>query len=170
MKVRMASLADARRIEEIRVLTWRFAYREVLPPENLDAMPIDETRWAHRIKEPPPGWTIIVAEDGGHVVGFASTGPSRDQLGIGELYAIYVEPDAWSTGAGRELIVRAEEELAKTWGEATLWVLENNPRARRFYERAGWEHDGVRKLERFLETEVAEVRYRRRLTSSRSRA
>ncbi|HEV2592481.1 MAG TPA: GNAT family N-acetyltransferase [Gaiellaceae bacterium] len=162
MDVRNASLADARRIEEIRVRTWRAAYREVFAPDRLDAMVIDETRWAHRINEPPPGWTIIVADVGERVVGFASTGPSRDQQGVGELYAIYVEPNAWSTGAGRALIVRSEAELAATWSEATLWVLEENVRARRFYERAGWEHDGVRKLETFLETEVAEVRYRKR--------
>jgi GNAT superfamily N-acetyltransferase len=166
--IREANVDEARRIEEIRIRTWRIAYRDVLPPEDLDAMPIDETRWVHRIAEPPPGWSTVVAEDGGRVVGFATTGPSRDQEGIGELYAIYVEPDAWSTGTGRALIERAEAELARSYAEATLWVLEDNPRARRFYEHAGWQHDGVRQLETFLETEVPEVRYRKRLTRSRS--
>jgi len=151
------------------VHAWRSAYRHVLPPERLEAMPIDETRWLHRINEPPPGWTTVVADDGGRVIGFASTGPSRDQQGIGELYAIYVEPGAWSAGAGRALIASAEAALAEAYGEATLWVLEDNPRARKFYERAGWELEGVRKIEAFLDTEVAEVRYRKRLTSSRSR-
>ena len=42
-------------------------------------------------------------------------------------------------------------------------MLEDNPRARNFYERAGWEPDGGRKLDRFLETEVSELRYRKRL-------
>lgn len=143
--------------------TWGVAYRHVFPPEDLDAMPIDETRWTHRIAEPPPGWRTHVAEDGGRVIGFASVGPSRDQEGVGELYAIYVEPDGWSAGAGRALIERAEDALAASYREATLWVLEANDRARRFYERAGWELDGVRKLETFLGSEVAEVRYRKRL-------
>jgi GNAT superfamily N-acetyltransferase len=168
--VRDATVGDARRIEEIRVRTWRVAYRHVLPPEDLDAMPIDETRWAHRIMEPPPGWGIYVAEDEGRIIGFASIGPSRDEQGVGELYAIYVEPEAWSTGAGRALIEHAEEGLRAGWAESTLWVLEDNPRAQRFYERAGWELDGLRKVETFVGAEVAEVRYRKRLTSSRSRA
>ena len=168
MQIRTATVEDARRVEEIRIRTWRAAYRGVLPPDDLDAMPIDETRWRHRIAEPPPGWQTYVADDGGRVIGFTSVGPSRDQQGIGELYAIYVEPHAWSTGAGRALIARAEQALAESYREATLWVLEENTRARRFYERAGWELDGVRKLETFLGTEVAEVRYRKRLTSSRS--
>lgn len=148
--------------------TWRAAYRHVLPAAKLEAMPIDETRWLHRVVEPPPGWSTCVAEVNGRVVGFAATGPSRDKKGVGELYAIYVEPDAWSTGTGRALIAAAERELAHTYREAHLWVLEDNPRARRFYERAGWQLDGVRKLETFLDTEVPAVRYRRRLTTSRS--
>ena len=77
------------------------------------------------------------------IVGFASVGPSRDERGIGELYAIYVEPDQWSTGAGRALIERAEERLRHAYGEATLWVLEDNPRARAFYERGGWQRTAM---------------------------
>ncbi len=162
MEVRPATVDDARRIEEIRVRTWRSAYRHVLPPDRLDAMPIDETRWVHRIVEPPPGWAVLVADDAGSVIGFAATGPSRDQEGLGELYAIYVDQHAWSTGAGRALIERAEAALAAQYDEATLWVLEDNDRARRFYERAGWALEGLRKVESFLDTEVAEVRYRKR--------
>jgi RimJ/RimL family protein N-acetyltransferase len=44
--------------------------------------------------------------------------------------------------------------------QAILWVLEDNPRARAFYERCGWQLDGVARGETFLETPVAEVRYR----------
>ena len=69
----------------------------------------------------------MVVGDAG-VIGFASVGPSRDEHEVGELYAIYVDPDAWSTGAGRALIERAEERLRDDYPEATLWVLEDNPR------------------------------------------
>ena len=43
---------------------------------------------------------------------------------------------------------------------AMLWVLADNPRARRFYEREGWALDGVTKTGKFLGVPVAEVRYR----------
>ena len=39
-------------------------------------------------------------------------------------------------------------------------VVEENPRARRFYEHAGWTADGGVKDEEWLETHVREVRYR----------
>lgn len=170
MRVRTATPGDALAIETIRVRAWRAAYRHVLPPHELDAMPVDESRWRGRLLQPPAGWETFVAEHGGRVVGFACVGPSRDELELGELYAIYVDPDAWSTGAGRELMLRSEDALQAGYREATLWVLEDNPRARRFYELAGWEPDGARKVEERWGVPAPEVRYRKRLSSSRSRS
>ena len=132
VKVRLASAADAPAIETVRVHGWRTAYRHVFPPAELDALTIDPERWRPRLRVPPRGWTTMVCEDGGRVVGFSSVGPSRDEDGLGELYAIYVDPDSWSTGAGRALLAAAEERLASAYESALLWVLEDNPRARRF--------------------------------------
>jgi ribosomal protein S18 acetylase RimI-like enzyme len=159
--IRPASPEDALAIETIRVHGWRSAYRHVYPVAELDALPIDPDRWRSRLHVPPPGWTTIVCEDEGRVVGFASSGPSRDEDEIGELYAIYVEPDAWSTGAGRALMAEAERRLSSEYDAALLWVLEDNPRARGFYERAGWAPDGVRKAEERLGVRAPEVRYRK---------
>jgi RimJ/RimL family protein N-acetyltransferase len=44
-----------------------------------------------------------------------------------------------------------------------LWVHPGNERACHFYERAGWQHDGQRRVQEVLGVTVAEVRYRRRL-------
>jgi ribosomal protein S18 acetylase RimI-like enzyme len=164
MHIRPASADDALAIETIRVRGWRSAYRHVFPAAELDALPIDAERWRARLHVPPPGWTTVVCEDDGSIVGFASTGPSRDEDVIGELYAIYVDPDAWSTGAGRALMVAAEQQLAADYDAALLWVLEDNPRARGFYERAGWAPDGVRKAEERFGVRAPEVRYRKDFT------
>jgi len=163
MEVRKATAADAFAIETIRIAGWRAAYRHVFPPEELDALPVDESRWRPRLETPPRGWTTSVAVRGGAVVGFSSIGPSRDERGIGELYALYVDPDHWSTGAGLSLMTHAEAQLAAEYAEATLWVLEDNPRARRFYERAGWATDGARKAEERWGVRAPEVRYRKSL-------
>jgi GNAT superfamily N-acetyltransferase len=162
--VRLANGSDSLAIETIRVRGWQTAYRHVFPVDELDALPIDDERWRPRLAAPPPGWsTFVVEDDTGRVVGFSSVGPSRDERGVGELYAIYVDPDAWSTGAGRALIERAEEQLRAAYEVATLWVLEDNPRARDFYERAGWAPDGARKAEERLGVRAPEVRYRKEL-------
>jgi GNAT superfamily N-acetyltransferase len=161
MVVRQATAEDALAIETIRVRGWRTAYRHVFPSGELDALPIDATRWRDRLTTPPVGWSTFVAERAGAVIGFAAVGPSRDERAIGELYAIYVEPDAWSTGAGRALLERAEELLRARYAQGTLWVLEDNPPARRFYELAGWVPDGARKAEERWGVHAPEVRYRK---------
>ena len=106
---------------------------------------------------------VFVAEAEG-IVGFVSTGDSRDADAEAELYAIYVLPRAWGTEAGSALLragVRAMRDRGT--GDAVLWVLEDNPRARHFYEREGWSLDGERKEDEYLGVRVAEVRYRIRL-------
>ena len=73
----------------------------------------------------------------------ARGGPRPAQSLTAELYALYVAPAYWSTGAGRALIGRVlEEAQAEGYPRILLWVLEQNARARRFYERAGLRQRG----------------------------
>lgn len=98
------------------------------------------------------------------MVGFASVGPCRDpdRPGAGELYAIYLLPEAWGCGVGRELIIAGLDVLAGfKFAEATLWVLDTNARARRFYETAGWVIDDASRVEEGFGFPIPEVRYRR---------
>lgn len=166
MEIRRAIAEDAAGIARAQERGWQAAYRHVFPVEELDRGGfIKPERWTERLLRPPWGWGTFVAEEGGAVVGFISVGPSRDERGIGELYAIYVDPDWWSTGTGRALIEHAEQQLSVEYREATLWVLEDNPRARSFYERAGWTLDGARKAEARWGVRAPEVRYRKSLVS-----
>ena len=111
----------------------------------------------------------IVAEVNGRIVGFISVGPTVDDEGDGELYAIYVRPRHWGTGVGRELIAAGEERLRELGHrEAHLWVLDDNPRARRFYEAAGWSTDGTRRTIELFGMEIPEVRYTKALYAASS--
>lgn len=68
----------------------------------------------------------------------------------GWLEAMYVRPAAWGTGLADELHAAAVAELRRRdGGRARLWVLEQNARARRFYERHGWRPDGSRRVVEF---------------------
>src|SRR5450759_952024 len=83
-------------------------------------------------------------------VAFASYGPERGADGqpgpapgsgrgqaTAELYAIYAAPARWATGAGRALMDAVlGRARAAGYARISLWVLEDNSRARRFYERA----------------------------------
>lgn len=75
----------------------------------------------------------------------------------------------WGTGRGRALLAAAEERLrGDGFDEAVLWVLAGNDRARRFYEAAGWAHDGSVRVDEVGppgpgRIAVDEARYRARL-------
>jgi GNAT superfamily N-acetyltransferase len=169
VRIRLATAADAEAIERIRIRGWRVAYRHVFPPEQLDAMPIDWSRWLEWLTQPSPA-RCFVAEDEAGLLGFATVGPSAFPDRFGELHGLYVDPDRWGEGAGRALLARAEDELAETWDEAILWTLEDNLRTRRFYEAAGWHLDGTTGSFERLGVSAAIVRYAKRLSKSASRS
>jgi GNAT superfamily N-acetyltransferase len=158
--VRRATPEDAGAIAEIQVETWRAAYVGVMPQATLDALDVDErTRaWRHWVSAE---WSAqFVAKRDSRSVGFASVGPCRHEQATGELYAIYVRPDSWSTGAGLALMEAGVAWLAERWPQAVLWVAEENPRARRFYERYGWVAETTRVEEVAPGARIQEVLYR----------
>jgi GNAT superfamily N-acetyltransferase len=170
MRVRVASPDDAEAIERARVRAWQVAYRHVFPPEALDGLPVDWSRWAEALARPEPGYVCFVAVDESRLLGWATVGPSACPDRYGELHGLYVDPECWGRGAGRALLERSEAELAQTWDEAILWTLEDNPRTRRFYEAAGWRPDGTTGTFERLGVRAPVVRYAKRLRSSTSRS
>jgi GNAT superfamily N-acetyltransferase len=167
MNVRVASDSDARQIAEVHVATWRVAYRGLVPDEYLASLSVDqrEEAWWRILAgaDPPRTGALVLHHDVG-VVAFAHWSPSRDDDAgptIGEVTAIYVLPDFWGAGGGRSLLDGAIDNLRQAgFVRATLWVLETNLRARRFYEATGWLADGATKVEDRGSFSLREVRYR----------
>jgi GNAT superfamily N-acetyltransferase len=117
---------------------------------------------------------VLVAVTDGQICGAAWFGPARDTdtdpAHVGELIGIYLLADAWGKGVGRSLMITVMERLAAAgYSQATLWVLESNVRARRFYAQAGWCEDGAVKQDDRLGFPMIEVRYRRRLSREDTR-
>lgn len=170
LRVRPATLDDAPAIADVHVASWRVTYRGVLSDEVLDGpeLPVNRLRLWQRMLGPgaPSGHAVLVAEKASTgVVAFVDVGPSRDTdvaASTGEVVAIYAAPADWGTGAGRELMTAGLAALRAAGSPvATLWVLDSNARARRFYERAGFAPDGTSKVETFAGATITEVRYRR---------
>jgi GNAT superfamily N-acetyltransferase len=157
--VRPGTPEDAEGVARVHVETWQAAYAHTLPQQQLAALSIDEA--VDRSRRWPP---TFVAERDGEIVGFVSVGAGREPESDGELFAIYVHPQAWGTGTGRALIEAGEGELRRLGHQdAILWVLGDNPRARRFYELAGWSLDRDSREIHIFGFDVAEVRYSKRL-------
>lgn len=165
--IRDATAADARAIAELTVAGWRAAYRQILPDDYLDGLSVDarETGWRAFLEASDGAGTAAwIAMRDGRAVGFASGGPPRDDDAppdAREVFAIYVDPRAWRTGAGRLLLGRAADWAAQQGArQMLLWVLERNDPARAFYEAMGWRPDGGRQLIELHEASAVEVRYR----------
>lgn len=146
--IRRATCEDAAAVAVVQVRSSAWAYAGLLPQhEPIEARVARRTLvWREQLAEDGTRQTFVAERDE-VVVGFVTVGPAEDETlaGIGQLFAIYVEPDVVGGGVGRALLERAVAELgARGFGEAVLWVLEENARARRFYERAGWSLDGAR--------------------------
>ena len=153
IEIRDGRVDDADDVASIHVRSWRAAYRGLIDQEVLDGLSIPDraVSWRGFIATPlPTGLGILVAVRDGTILGWASFGSGRDDDGAadGEVYGIYADPDAWSTGVGRALLEAVEQRIADAGHtRAYLWVLDGNDRADAFYARQGWELDGATKVD-----------------------
>jgi GNAT superfamily N-acetyltransferase len=99
------------------------------------------------------------------VCAFSVFGPSRDDdatPNVGEVFALHVAPTSWGRGVGSTLLRRTLEQLRASGSVGvSLWVIDGNARARRFYEHQGWHLDGTQRTSaRIADSPLREVRYR----------
>jgi GNAT superfamily N-acetyltransferase len=113
-----------------------------------------------------PDLSVLVAEDGGEVVGYVGCGASRDEdIGdeAGEVRSLFVASSSWRGGVGKALVAGARAvQRGRGYSRAIVWSFSANDRANRFYEAQGFERDGAERTEdRF--GDIPSVRYRRSL-------
>lgn len=169
--VRAARPDDAGAIADAHVRGWLAAYRGLVPDSILDSLSVGRrtTFWRDTISAETrgsvPAARTWVVEAAGQVQGFASTGAIRDQpdglARAGEVFAIYLAPEARGRGFGRALFTHAVEDLrARGFDPIVVWVFEANVGARDFYEAAAFRPDGARQPVDFGEVALPEIRYR----------
>ncbi|MFI9643012.1 GNAT family N-acetyltransferase [Micromonospora sp. NPDC051925] len=155
LTIRREEPDDAEAIARVHIHGWQAGYAGIMPAEVLARL--NPVAWAQRRRDlgtadPEHPFTTLLAEIDGMPAGFTTFGPYRNDqdrgdldLGHGEVLAMYVEPAHWGDGTARALLAAARDGLAAHgWREYRLWVLADNARARRFYERAGLSADGQR--------------------------
>ncbi|MFI6421644.1 GNAT family N-acetyltransferase [Streptomyces sp. NPDC050842] len=180
--IREAIPEDAAALAAVHVLSWRAAYRDLLPGPYLDALDPEERAavWHARLTAQDRPTVLLATEADGRVVAFscfrawpdgaeqadgtADEPGALDPATTAELAALYSLPEVWGTGVGRTLLAASTESLAAAgFRTAALWVLAGNARGRRFYEAAGWRPDGTTVRDVTGGRELEELRYRRAL-------
>jgi GNAT superfamily N-acetyltransferase len=172
--VREARPDDGPAMGVIHVAAWRSAYVGVMSDSYLESL--DPTtfglRWEASLRESTGGSTVLVVLDDDRIVAMCAVGSLRDRSEpadpTGELMMLNADPTAFGTGAATELHTAALEALRDQGHlSAALWVVDRNPRARRFYEREGWAADGVERVDEVGGTPIHELRYTRDIPSHR---
>jgi GNAT superfamily N-acetyltransferase len=146
-RIRVATPDDAHGLGIMHVASWREAYTGVLPDNILSSLSIEGrvAMWDQILRQPTNSSSTVVylAERDGTIVGFGSCGWQRAEdlkaKGYdGEFSAIYVLREFQGKGVGARLLGKMSLDLVgRGFESAALWVLRDNPKARRFYEHRG---------------------------------
>ena len=121
---------------------WHEAYAELVSRDYLDRLTLE------KCEKMAFSWpdNTLVAKDGETVVGFVSWGDRGEEApGVGEIFALYVLSAYYGTGLGRRLMEAGLAQL-KDYPKVCLWVLKENGRAIRFYEKCGFRPDGTEEV------------------------
>lgn len=166
--IRLAKEEDAYTIALIHVKSWQKIYRGHIPDSVLDHLSVNvrEQKWRDLINNDTK---ILVIEKNNAIVGFASLCAARDvdtnQKTCGEISAIYLHPEVWHQGLGKQLCQKAFFELkGMGFNKVILWVLKENTQARRFYESMGFISTGKTKTDKYDENvTLHEICYQKKL-------
>lgn len=139
--------------------SWKWAYRDIIPQSYLESIPTGS--WTPRLSG--FGRNSLVMLDGENYIGTSSYCEARlsEFAGFGEIVSIYLLPEYAGRGYGRQLLSAAVNELAELGcRDIYLWVLEENHRARVFYQKFGFVLS-----DEYLDTEIGgkklrELQYR----------
>ena len=173
--IRRAQLGDAVAIAELHGRSFLATYPGLLRTREATLRGSDERNalWTRRLQEPGMGSETFVAHTDQRLRGFLYTGPTADSDDIpwhtGQVYSIHVDPSSQGAGIGSELLAAGIAfQLAAGVEDVTLWVVDFNLGARKFYEAHGFRLDGAQRTEVLAlgvgdGDQVDVLRYRRRL-------
>lgn len=144
---RYANKEDADTLALINSKSFQQAFKGIIPDDFLKVKFSYERLKERLYKELNEESTIscIIYKDD-LPVGMQTFGESdnkeRDKSEI-EIWRIYLLPEYWGQNIGIEFISWGLKELKKKGcKKVVLWVVEQNARARKFYEKVGFTHDG----------------------------
>jgi GNAT superfamily N-acetyltransferase len=180
--IRLARPDDALAIARVHVESWQRAYVGLVEPDYLSGLEIAERGegWEARLVTGlggdlalRPWWaggrparTEVLLDPAQRVQGFVSYGPLRPEpgeiaeAGGGELYALYLHPEAWGLGGGWALYERCLAALRLAgFEQVTIWAMRGASQARAFYERQGAQLQPGGRIHRTQGIEMDLVRY-----------
>jgi GNAT superfamily N-acetyltransferase len=169
MTVRPATVRDTKAIAQIQALASQMAFKALFPGEAVpvaDSLATSQAYWREAIEYIEP--QVLVAVKGDTVLGFVGFDRSRDAKTpntMGEIWAIYADPNHWGEGVGLALWDAARDGLLEEGcTKVTVWVPLGCERALRFHDMAGFKREMTSiKTVPMGKVKVEEIRFKRDL-------
>lgn len=117
---------------------WHDAYPGLVRREYLENLTLEK---CEKIAFDWPD-NLIIAKAKDSVIGFVGYGDRGDEApDTGEVFALYILSEYYGKSVGRQLMDAALQRL-REYPQVCLWVLKENKRAIRFYQKCGFCPDG----------------------------
>lgn len=138
MQIRLINENDDKNaISHVYEESWKSAYKDIIPQYYLEN--IKNGQWVKSLDNPE--WHSLIMLDNNKIVGTSAYCKSRfdEMKNFGEIISIYLLPEYFGKGYGYNLLQASIKGLTQMgYVDIFLWVLEDNIRARRFYEKYGF--------------------------------
>ena len=163
VKIRKAIPGDEQVLAYIQTESWKAAFVDILSPEELERctnLQKAEQMYHGVLRREGCNMAIELVNDNPHCI--AAWGTNRCDLGdtVGELICIHSLQNNWAKGYGSAMMEYVLAQLQQANYESViLWVFEENSRARKFYEKHGFELTSQTKTY----NGIIEVMYRKKL-------
>ena len=138
--VQQATKADVLPIAQILTQSWRGAFKELVSSDELTQI-ASEKRFCFILEN-------VLSCDKGHLrMALRGGDPAGEIFWLSgqqnmdaEIVSLFVVPQAWGQGVGKQLLLQAEKEIqAERDNELIeLWTFQKNVHAQNFYERMGY--------------------------------
>jgi ribosomal protein S18 acetylase RimI-like enzyme len=166
VQLRRATPEDAEGLVSVKHSAWLAHYTGLVADYVLRSLAFWRSELEPMLRPDGAAGFVLVAQARAAVDGYAALRVDPHEAGAGQLKELHVRAEREGRGIGSRLVAGALDHFRRCGKQRiTLWVLEENDHARRFYEHRGFRPTGERQVVK-LEGPVSEVRYVRKLTEA----
>ncbi|MBQ8575862.1 MAG: GNAT family N-acetyltransferase [Clostridia bacterium] len=141
--IRKAKLGDEKTLSYIQTESWKSAFADIISAKNMERctdIAKAEAMYENILKSGYADISILEIDGKPHCIASWSKARNPEFSDHAELICIHSLCDNWGKGYGSIMMKHIFEEIKNSgYDKVLLWVFEKNNRARRFYEKHGFE-------------------------------
>ena len=164
VSIRKAKIGDEKILAYIQTQAWRSAFSDIISADDMEKytnVEKAEEMYTNVLKSGYADVSILEIDGKPHCICAWSKARNPDFADCAEIICIHSLCDNWGKGYGSMMMNHILNEIKNSgFKNVILWVFEKNTRARRFYERHGFELTGNTQLS----YGAVEVMYRKKFS------